>query len=176
MCAGPDHWARAWPSFAWVGPTRGSLSTLSPHLSPLKPPCNHGCCQRRSPRSPGHCRRHLQVLKPQSAQQVGMTCQSTHGPHRIKAIYTRHNPMVTSLPFLQWPLPAAPAAAIVDRFQLQGVFLLATCSPMQNQSPTHSYLRKGSDRHSAATPPAHVAGARGEGRGDGGATMARGVK
>ena len=50
-----------------------------------------------------------------------------------------NNPMVASLPFLQWTVPAAPAAAIVDRFQLQGVFLLAMQPDTPNQSPVRSY-------------------------------------
>ena len=74
---------------------------------------------------------------PECPLQVGETWQSTLGPRRTTIQWWHHCHSVDNMPFLQWIVPAAPAAAIVDRFQLQGVFLLAMQPDTEPVTPPH---------------------------------------
>ena len=71
----------------------------------------------------------------------GMPAGGLHALHEDRWDTARHNPMVRSLPFIDWEKPAAPALFSGPRYQLQGV-LLATLQAKDDSDSRHNFYTK----------------------------------
>ena len=61
-----------------------------------------------------------------------------HALHEDRWETSRANPMVSSLPFIDWDTPAAPARPSAPRYQVQGV-ILATLDRKDDAASRHGF-------------------------------------